>query len=240
MNESSFYQNFCICTHSLTGVKFYCETQLKHEIKSNGFQYRRFQSPPGHFMELYKNPFTALRNQFAINTKDEFLSDPVSERGYSHLMNSQIRICATRAVKEYMKKCAGRDISWKYMKSDVEKSFSVAIQLFSGKSQVSLRDAGMSFYPFQLTAFNFLEKICEVQKSEKQSLFAWSPVLPRRANIDVVLAILNPCQKTCGLSELLQSFQKSVKCALVKLHSTAHSVFTATLSAGHNILYTVG
>lgn len=63
-----------------------------------------------------QNPGSSSEDEFANDTNDKFISVPILERLYSHLMNIQIRIRAARAVKEYIKAFPSRIVNQKDQK----------------------------------------------------------------------------------------------------------------------------
>lgn len=152
--------------------------------------------------------------QFVTADKNGFISEPITRRVYSHTINSQTGIRAARAVEEYRKRCAHRNITWKDMEFNGDLSIRDSVQWFCDKSPVSLRAGALSFHPTHMMALNFNEKRLPDEIIENRTLVVSFQVFYDSSNVDEALPSLIPFQKISGRAGTLQSLHGRVKWAL--------------------------
>lgn len=186
-------------------------------------------------MQIYAKILGAgLENRFAAAAGEE----PISEQCFDLFAHNPwtLKLELMYSISRLVHKiCADRNVSWKDVESDWDHSFVAAIQLFSGKSQVSFRAFVLSFYRLPIVPLNFLKKRHWERITEDRTLLASLAFSHDSSNVDNAVPSLNS-HKNYGRVDLLQSFHESMKWALEMLRSNALSVFKVPSPDGHKYL----
>ena len=83
---------------------------------------------------------------------------------------------AATLAQEIIKKSQNRCISWRTLAADGDESFIAMVQIYSDKSQTSLKTSALKFYPLHLTLFNFKEEWRRRVISSGESIIGYLPV----------------------------------------------------------------
>lgn len=90
---------------------------------------------------------------------DEFYRERGPQVPFIYTMNAEIGGSARKAVEEHMKSSEKLKSRWKNASDNKLQSVVGFVQMYSEKSQISLKAGGLTFYPLHITLLNFSEKM---------------------------------------------------------------------------------
>lgn len=126
--------------------------------------------------ELFLNDYCSVIKEQVIRTKrDEMYLKPRGGTVYSHPMNSHAGLHAVPVVKNFIKSEDAK-VSWKCESNDSIQSSVGCFQLFSDKSQKSLKERTLSLYHLHLTLLNVSEERRQSHIVSERSICAYLPV----------------------------------------------------------------
>lgn len=161
----------------------FVEKRVQEEMIGKGFEREAIQSEGGQVScVMYKRcPIETLRDQMKSSTRNMYLSPftHLDENGkpfFAHPMSAGIGSKAVPAVTSLIKRSKDPGVYWRSAESSGGKSFVGLGQLYSDKTQTSLKSSGKSLYPLHLKLFNFQEEERRDFISSGSSVVAFLPV----------------------------------------------------------------
>lgn len=140
---------------------------------------------------------------------------------YTHPLNSVIGQKSFRVAEVEIKASQNRDICWRTLGRDGEQSCIGGLQLFSDKSQTSLKAGALSFYPLHVTLVNFLEDWRRQHICEGRTVTAYLPVgFLTQEKLDISTGSGKRKKRVTRL-ELLRALHECVEFVLKPLSSKA-------------------
>ena len=142
----------------------FVDSLFDQELKHQGFEKLRLTNSDGDIscMLFLRNPVNLLREQIGLVDHQALSLHPRTEvdrcgrRSFGHPLSAQLGEEAIPSVIEYIKNSTNRKIMWNT--STENASFVALGQIYSDKTQTSLRANALTLYPVHLTLLNFREE----------------------------------------------------------------------------------
>lgn len=170
--------------------------------------------------EVYlRSPIEVLRLQIrgssASSTIFNATVGDVLEEGYSHPMMAELGKYGEKAVRDTVMSRSEQDIMWHDETNSTERSFAGMIQLYSDKSQTSLKESSFQFYPMHMTLLNFSEQDRRQNIVSGRTTIAFLPVKINRIENGKKVEV-NPSRV-----EYLKLLHRSIDAVLEELKKAA-------------------
>ncbi|NJK52916.1 MAG: hypothetical protein HC936_08975 [Leptolyngbyaceae cyanobacterium SU_3_3] len=172
-NLEKFFTSFT----SIKDIKVYSAKQMHRQLVDQGFERKDFETSVGLSCTLFlKNAASVLEQQISAVNNDDFYHEPGPQVPQSHPMNAKLGVFARDAVEQHIKSSEMLESIWNIGSHDKWKSVVGCVQLYSDKSQTSLKAGGLTFYPLHITLMNFSEKIRRLQIMSGATVLGYLPV----------------------------------------------------------------
>lgn len=97
------------------------------------------------FTLVLRNAALALEQQMSSVHDDEFYYGPSSQAPRPHLVNDDVGVLAREAVEEQIERSKKQESIWKIASDDKLQLVVECVQIYSNKSQTSLKAGGITF-----------------------------------------------------------------------------------------------
>ena len=126
-----------------------------------------------------RSPITVLQEQISHAKSPSMIfnrEDCPSAEQYSHPMTADLGLQAVNEVQNEIMNHKGNDLIWHCRDTSLEISFVGLVQLYSDKSQNSLKASSFQFYPLNITLLNFSDEHRKKCIVEGKTFRAFLPV----------------------------------------------------------------
>lgn len=151
------------CSSIRDCIKIEDET-ISKKLGSSGF--RKLTMTDGtemiHYDIYVRSPIELLQSQIrgssSRSTFFNYSMNSGNDESYCHPMMAQLGKHGERTVRNIVMSCSEQKVIWHSDQNSTEKSFAGMIQLYSDKSQTSLKESSFQFYPIHLALLNYSEE----------------------------------------------------------------------------------
>lgn len=174
---SSYIEHFVTTFSSIDLMRSYKTTRMEGKLMRGGFEKRVMTASNGLKYELYcRNPVDVLVDQVAKTPSDGVVTVHGERDVYCHPLNSFIGKYACPAAERAIKQDCDSSVSWKTYAEDGVQSAIGCLQIFSDKSQTSLKAGSLVFYPLHVTLLNFTEEWRRAHITSGRTITSYLPV----------------------------------------------------------------
>lgn len=166
---------------SASDCKAHVDTHFDSEMSELGFMKSTIEAKEEHFSctFFHRNPVSVLQQQISEVTRESMSIKPradIDRQGrqcFSHPTSAELGKTAIPAVEIAIKRSSSRDVFWREGETH---SFVGLGQIYSDKTQTSLRANGLALYPVHVILLNHQEQERRKFISSGQSTVAFLPV----------------------------------------------------------------
>lgn len=154
-----------------------CKARVTSSLAREGFKLVNLQTDAGVPAEMYvRDAVSVLREQVASVRMEQLVTQTCASEVSTHVMNSELGCVAAPLVQRAVQTSTDCGVSWRTKQRDGEESFVGFLQLYSDKSQTSMKSSAFSLYPFHATLLNLTEDARREQIVSGRSVVAYLPV----------------------------------------------------------------
>lgn len=234
-SERFSLENFISVIPDANALALYEEDVLRKNMSSVGFRQVELDGPGGTRCVMFtRDPVHLLQTQVRQTPTHQIITSPIFSRKMSHPLSAGLGREAEPAIRRAIQVSKQRHVYWRQSRVNGEQSFVGFAQLYSDKSQTSLKASSLHFYPLHATLHNFTAEARHSHITSGRSILAFLPVHFRNvsSSADIDRGVHKSKFYEVSRSDRIRSTHLCIETALAPLSDVAEGGFLCPDSSG--------